>query len=87
MIYSCPIPHCQASVNGPLRICGSHYALLPKPQRQALASYARTSKGGPAHRASFERAVESISAIVESRRPVQAVLPVHPVAALPYRDD
>ena len=81
---TCPIPNCQAQVAGPLRICSSHYALVPLPQRQALASYARTRKGGPAHRASFERAVEHITKTLQARAPEPRV---KTPAVRPYWED
>lgn len=76
----CPVANCVIDVAGPLRVCRGHYALIPRPQQDALNHYARTRKGGPAHEASFDRAVDSIEKMIESRKPIQR-------AALPYRDD
>jgi hypothetical protein len=80
----CPIDGCPAQVAGDLRICSTHYKLVPRPQQSALASFARSHKGGPAHRAAFERACESVTNGLEGRRgrPLQAR-----AVALPYRDD
>ena len=80
----CQIINCPFTVAGPLRICSTHCKLVPRPQQDALAHYARSHKGGPAHRASFERAMESVNKILESRR----TAPPTPVpSSLPYRDD
>ena len=88
MTHHCPIEHCPFQVAGPLRICSTHYRLVPRPQQDALNHYARSYKGGPAHRASFERAVESITKTLQARaKPVvQHAEPVREVS-LPYRDD
>jgi len=83
---TCPIPNCPFPVTGPLRICKAHHRLIPRPQQDALNYYARMRKGGPSHVASFERAVESVTKLLEARRPVQAEAPERPVS-LPYRDD
>lgn len=82
---NCPIEGCPFPVPGPLRICPTHYKLVPRPQQDALAGYARHHKGGPAHIASYDRAVESVHKVVQARGRGPAVLSA-PVA-LPYRDD
>lgn len=86
MSYYCPIPNCRFEVARPLRICKSHWSLVPRPQADALSHYARTRKGGPSHVAAFERAVESVTKLLEARRPVQTVQPARTVS-MPYRDD
>lgn len=86
MTNHCPIPNCPFPVAGPLRICSTHYRLVPRPQQDALNHYARSRKGGPAHRASFERAVESITKTLQARAIVQPEQPVR-VVSVPYRDD
>ena len=79
---TCPIPNCVNEVNWSYRICRPHFALVPRPQQEALNHYAK-HKGGPAHRAAFDRAVESVTKLIEARhRPA----PVRPVS-LPYKDD
>lgn len=86
MSHQCPIARCPFPVGGPLRICREHYRLVPRPQQDALAHYARTRKGGPAHIASFERAVESVEKTIAARTPKPADRPTKP-AYTPYRDD
>lgn len=81
---TCPIPKCPFPVAGPLRLCSAHYKLVPRPQQDALAHYARHHKQGPAHRASFERAMESVLKVLDGRATVSK--PREP-ANLPYRDD
>lgn len=71
-------------VPSPLRICSNHFRLVPRTQQDALAHYARHYKGGPAHQAAFDRAVESINKVIAwGRATVAADKPV----SLPYRDD
>lgn len=77
---NCPIDHCTAPVPGPMRVCTNHYKLIPRPQQEALSFYAKKNKRGPAHRAAFDRAVESIVKLLQMRRPARAV-------STPYRDD
>ena len=88
---TCPIPNCVFHVAGSLRMCRSHYAMVPRPQQEALNHYARIRKGGPSHRASFARAVESVCQVLEARKidtQDDATLVVHGKPAwLPYRDD
>jgi hypothetical protein len=81
---NCPIDQCVSQVEGPLRVCRAHYTMIPKPQQEALAHYARSHKGGPAHRASFERAVESIEKTIAFHK---TLVPEKKPAPLPYRDD
>jgi len=81
----CPIAGCVCPVPGELRICPTHYKLVPRPQQDALAHYARWRKGGPAHVAAYERALESVNKVVAARATVMPV-PNVPVA-LPYQDD
>jgi hypothetical protein len=80
---TCPIPKCIFAVAGPLRVCRNHYRLIPRPQQDALAHYARVHKGGPAHKASFERAVESALKTLAFHETLVRQKP----EALPYRDD
>ena len=82
---TCPIASCQVPCGGPLRICKVHYRLVPRPQQDALNHYARHHKGGPAHHAAFERAVESVETLLAKRRtePVTSTRPI----TTPYRDD
>lgn len=81
---TCPIQGCVFEVAGPLRICKNHYRLIPRPQQDALAHYAKAHKGGTAHRASFERAVESVLKTLAFHK---TLVPAAKPAALPYRDD
>ena len=81
---TCPIPNCPFPVAGPLRICSTHYRLVPRPQQDALNHYARSHKGGPAHKGAFARAVESVVKTIAARTPQPRVTTP---AALPYRDD
>lgn len=83
---TCPIPKCPFPVAGPLRICKAHYRLVPRPQADALNHYARSHKGGPAHRASFDRSVESVMKTIQARTPEPVESPVRE-RTLPYRDD
>jgi hypothetical protein len=83
---NCPINHCAFVVAGPLRICKAHFRLVPRPQADALSHYARHHKGGPAHHAAFERAVESVTKLIEARRSAVVADPERPVS-LPYKDD
>ncbi len=78
---NCPIPRCVLDVAGPLRLCSNHFKLVPRPQQDALAHYARAHKGGPAHRAAFERAVESVRKTLEFHKSLSWEQP----AALPVR--
>ena len=80
----CPINNCVFDVPGQLRICSAHWKLVPRPQQDALAHYAKAHKGGPAHRASFERALESVRKTLACH---QTLVPAEKAAALPYRDD
>lgn len=83
---TCPISGCVIFVPGPLRICATHYKLVPRPQQEALAHYARTRKGGPSHVGAFERAVESVTKILVARSSGQTDAVKLPTS-LPYRDD
>lgn len=79
-IHHCPIPNCPFKVDHALRMCAAHYKLIPRPQQDALSFYAKKSKYGPAHKASFERAVESVTKLVAGRIPTRdqaAPAPVH----------
>lgn len=80
----CAIPNCSNPVAGPLRVCAPHYKCIPRPQAEALSFYARKNKRGPAHRAAFERAVESVTKLIEARQ--RSLGPVR-AGWLPYRDD
>ena len=82
----CPIPTCRSDVGGPLRMCAGHFKLVPYPIRDALNHYAKKYKGGPAHRASFARAVESVTKILASRSLTGNEAVVR-LVTLPYRDD
>jgi hypothetical protein len=87
MSQPCPIPDCRAEVSGPLRLCRAHFCIVPPPIQAALASFARAHKGGPAHRASFARAVESIEKTIEfQRKHLVTVAPATPIST-PYKDD
>ena len=81
---NCPINQCVFPVDGPLRLCRNHYRLVPRPQQDALAHYAKAHKGGPAHKASFARAVESVLKTLAFH---EKLVPSAQPAALPYRDD
>jgi hypothetical protein len=83
---TCPIEHCLREVSGPLRLCAAHFHLVPAPLRQALSSFARVHKGGPAHRAAFARAVESVVKTLAFQRQLVDT-PAPQSASLPYRDD
>jgi len=83
---TCPIPNCPFPVAGPLRICKAHYRNVPRPQQDALNHYAKHHKGGPAHRAAFARAVESVTKLIEARRSAVVADPERSVS-LPYKDD
>lgn len=83
---TCPIPRCPFPVDGPLRLCKSHYSLVPLTQREALSHYARTRKGGPSHKGAYERAVESVMKTIQARTP-KTHDTAHPAQTLPYRDD
>lgn len=85
MTHRCPIANCPFPVKGPLTICKEHYRLIPRPQQDALNHYARTRKGGPAHEASFDRAVETITKLLAARATNREA--AQKPAALPYRDD
>ena len=76
----CPIQHCPFPVDNPLRMCKAHHRLVPKPMAEALSFYAKSHKYGPAHRASFERAVESVTKLIEGQNPKRQT-------SQPYRDD
>lgn len=84
---TCPIPNCPFSVAGPLRICKAHYRNVPRPQQDALNHYARHHKGGPAHVASFKRAVESVTKLLEARQVREHEMVMDRLTSLPYRDD
>ena len=71
MTHHCPIPNCPFPVPSPFRLCKTHYRLVPRPQQDALASYARSHKYGPAHQASFERAVETVTKLIAGRIPTR----------------
>jgi hypothetical protein len=83
---NCPIERCVFEVPGPLRICKNHFRLVPRPQQDALAHYAKAHKGGPAHKASFARAVESIEKTLAFHQTLAPEPIVNP-ASMPYRDD
>jgi hypothetical protein len=51
-----------------------------------LNHYAKHHKGGPAHRAAFARAVESVTKLIEARRSAVVADPERSVS-LPYKDD
>lgn len=80
MTFHCPVTGCVNTVpREELCMCKPHYKLVPRPQQDALNHYARSHKGGPAHRGSFKRAVETVNAFIGARAPQQA--------STPYRDD
>lgn len=83
---TCPIPGCVFEMPGPLRICSTHYKLIPRPQQDALNHYARTRQGGPLHVGAYERAVESVCKLLAARQPVQRLPLARPVG-MPYRDE
>lgn len=62
---TCPINGCTTTVTRSLRVCKRHWSNIPVPQQQALASFARVNNGGPAHKAAFARAIESIHKTLE----------------------
>lgn len=81
---NCRIHDCTSTVTGPLRLCRTHYSMVPLPQKKALASYAKSHKGGPAHRASFERSVKSVEKTLDFHK---TLVPAETPASMPYRDD
>lgn len=81
---TCPIPGCVFEVAGPLRICKNHYRLIPRPQQDALAHYAKAHKGGPSHKDAFKRAVDSVLKTLAFRK---TLVPAEKPAGMPYRDD
>jgi len=83
---TCPIEQCLREVSGPLRLCVAHFHLVPAPLRQALSSFARAHNRGPAHRAAFELAVESVVKTLAFQRQLVDTSATQP-ASLPYRDD